>query len=91
LAPREEAQQRLAEAEAQRASAEAKAQQRLVQAEAQQASAEAAQQQLSQPRPQPARAASSLAAARRPCSDRRVAPVQRRQPEPAAAALELLA
>jgi hypothetical protein len=88
LARREEAQQRLAEAEAQRASAEAEAQQRLVQAEAQQA--EAVQQQLSQPWPQPARAASSLAVARRPCSDRRVAPVQRRQPEPAAAVLEQL-
>jgi hypothetical protein len=90
LARREEAQQRLAEAEAQRASAEAQAQQRLVQAKAQQASAEAAQQQLSQPRPQPARAASSLAAARRPCSDRCVSPVQRQQPEPAAAVLEQL-
>jgi len=68
------------------------AQQRLVQAEAQQApvEAEAAQQQLSQPRRQPARAASSLAAARRPCSDRRVAPVQRRQPEPEAAAAAVL-
>ena len=59
------------------------AQQRLAQAEA-----EAAQQRLSQPRPQPARAASSLAAARRPCSDRRVAPVRRRQPEPEAAAVQ---
>jgi hypothetical protein len=92
LARREEAQQRLAEAEAQRAPAEAQAQaqQRLVLAKAQQASAAAAQQQLSQPRPRPARAASSLAAARRPCSDRCVSPVQRRQPEPAAAVLEQL-
>jgi hypothetical protein len=91
LARREEAQQRL-EAEAQRAPAEAQAQaqQRLVLAKAQQASAAAAQQQLSQPRPRPARAASSLAAARRPCSDRCVSPVQRRQPEPAAAVLEQL-
>jgi hypothetical protein len=79
LVRREEAQQRLVQAAAQR-----------VQAAAQRAPAEAAQQQLSQPRAPPAQAASSPAAARRPCSDRRVAPVQRRQPEPAAAVLERL-
>jgi hypothetical protein len=48
----------------------------------------AAQQRLSSRRVQPARAASSPAAARRPCSDRHAAPARRRQPEPAAAARE---
>jgi hypothetical protein len=57
--------------------------QRLVQAEAQQASAEVAQEQLSRRRAQPARAASSPAEERMPCSGQPAAPVRRRL-EPAA-------